>query len=72
MHLLTKDDSIGEAQATLLAAQTATFCGPSSLILEGDALTITLAINSPNLFAYCNFASIISYISLQFILVSIL
>lgn len=28
--MLTKDASIGEAQATVLAAQTATFCGPSS------------------------------------------
>lgn len=59
-RLSTTDAAIGEAQAALLAVQCAASFGVYSLILEGDAINIILAIQQPDLFQDWNFASIIS------------
>ena len=48
--IFTKDVALGEAQAALLAVHTAAFCGVYSLILEGDALNVVLAIQQTQLF----------------------
>jgi hypothetical protein len=42
--IFTKDVALGEAHAAFLAVQTAAACGCYSLILEGDALNVVLAI----------------------------
>jgi hypothetical protein len=62
-RLSTTDAAIGEAQAALLAIQSAASFGVYSLILEGDAINIILAIQNPDLFKDWNFASIISDIN---------
>jgi hypothetical protein len=49
-RLSTTDASIGEAQAALLASQIASSIVIYSLILEGDAINIILAIQQPDLF----------------------
>jgi hypothetical protein len=49
-RLPTADASIGEALATLLIAHLAASRGCNSLIVEGDAHAIILAINRPSLF----------------------
>jgi hypothetical protein len=64
-RLSTTDASIGEAQAALLASQIASSLGIYSLILEGDAINIILAIQQPDLFLDWNFASIISDIQVH-------
>lgn len=51
---------VGEAQAALLATQVAASNGIYSLLIEGDAINIILAIQQPDLLKHCNFASIIS------------
>jgi hypothetical protein len=48
--ILTKDVALGEVQATLLAVHTVASCSVYSLILEGDALNVVLAIQQPQLF----------------------
>jgi hypothetical protein len=48
--ILIKDVALGEAQVALLTIHTATSCGAYSLILEGDALNVGLAIQQPQLF----------------------
>ena len=48
-RLSTIDASIGEAQAALLASQIASSLGIYSLILEGDAINIILAIQQLDL-----------------------
>jgi hypothetical protein len=48
--ILTKDVALGEAQAALLAVHTAASCSVYSLIFEGDALNVVLAIQQPQLF----------------------
>jgi hypothetical protein len=62
--ILTKDVTLGEAQATLLAVHIAASCGAYSLILEGDALNVVLAIQQPQLFAGWNFSNVVSDIFL--------
>ncbi|GLT57767.1 hypothetical protein SLA2020_307160 [Shorea laevis] len=59
-RLSTTDSAIGEAQAALLACKTTTSLGIYSLLLEGDAINIILAIQQPSIFKFWNFASIIS------------
>lgn len=49
-HLSTTDAAINEAQAALLASQIASSLRISSLILEGDAINIILAILHLDLF----------------------
>jgi hypothetical protein len=55
----------GEAQAALLAIQFASSFGCHSLCLEGDSLTVILAINKVSLFTDWSFAPIIGDIHLQ-------
>jgi hypothetical protein len=62
--ILTKDVALGEAQVALLMVHTATSCGAYSLILEGDALNVVLAIQQPQLFEGWNFSNVVSDISL--------
>lgn len=45
--LFTKDAAIVEAQAALLAVHTVASC---SVLLEGDALNVVLAVQKPHLF----------------------
>jgi hypothetical protein len=47
-----------------LAVHTAASCGVYSLILEGDALNVVLAIQQPQLFEGWNFSNVVSDISL--------
>ena len=62
--ILTTDVALGEAQAALLAVYTAASCCVYSLILEGDALNVVLAIQQPWLFGGWNFSRVVSDISL--------
>jgi hypothetical protein len=62
--ILTKDVTLGEAQAALLAVHTAASCSAYSLTLEGDALNVVLAIQQPQLFEGWNFSNVVSDISL--------
>jgi hypothetical protein len=55
---------LGEAQAALLAVHTVASCGVYSLILEGDALNVVLAIQQPQLFEGMDFSNVVSNISL--------
>lgn len=64
LHATTKrfftiDTAVGEAQAGLLATQVATSSGIYSLLIEGDAINIILAIQQPDIFKDWNFAFII-------------
>jgi hypothetical protein len=65
LKLVGSDVLQGEATAALLASRLAVSTGVGSFDLEGDALLVLLAINSPAIFASWNFASIVSYISLE-------
>jgi hypothetical protein len=62
--LLLTDPLIGEASAALLASQLALSSGFDTLFLEGDALLVILAINTPSLFPSRNFSNIVSDIRL--------
>jgi hypothetical protein len=55
----------GEATTAPLASRQAVFMGVGSFDLEGDALPVLLAINSPAIFAFWNFVGIVSDISLE-------
>jgi hypothetical protein len=62
--LLLTDPLIGEASAALLASQLALSSGSDTLFLEGDALLVILAINTPSLSPSWNFSNIVSDIRL--------
>ena len=64
LKLSSTDALQGEAHATLLAAHLVAFSGFGSFLLEGDALLIIFAINSPSLFSSWTFANYISNIRL--------
>ena len=57
LKLVGSDILQGEATAALLASKLAVSTGFGSFELEGDALLVLLAINSPAIFASWNFAS---------------
>jgi Na+-transporting NADH:ubiquinone oxidoreductase subunit NqrE len=65
-RLSSTNAAIGKAQAALLAIQSAASLWAYSLILEGDAINIILAIQKPDLFKDWNFASIVSDINFFF------
>jgi hypothetical protein len=62
--LLLTDPLIGEASVALLASQLTLSSGFDTLFLEGDALLVILAINTPSLFPTWNFSNIVSDIRL--------
>jgi hypothetical protein len=49
------DIFVGEASATLLATRLTLSSGIDHFVLEGDALLVILAVNSPELFTLWNF-----------------
>jgi hypothetical protein len=55
---------MGEDVAALLTTRLAAVCGVTSFVLEGDALLVVLAINTPLIFSSWNFASFLSNINL--------
>jgi hypothetical protein len=62
--LSVMDTLQGEAHAALLASRLAIMSGFGNFSLEGDALLVILAINSPSLFSIWNISNIVSDISL--------
>jgi hypothetical protein len=58
------DVGMGEDVAALLTTRLAAACGVTSFVLEGDALLVVLAINTPLIFYSWNFASFLSNINL--------
>jgi hypothetical protein len=57
---------LGEATAPLLAARLALSLNLSSVILEGNSLTVTLALNHPNITQDWRIVSMVSYIITTF------
>jgi len=63
--LHSTDILVGVAYAILLASPLALSSGYDHFIIEGDALLVILAINSPELFSLSNFSNVVSDISLS-------
>jgi hypothetical protein len=59
------DILVGEASAALLTYRLALSLGYDHFIIEGDALLVILAINSPELFYLWNFSNVVSDINLS-------
>jgi hypothetical protein len=56
---------VGEPSAALLATQLALSFSIDHFVLEGNALLVILAVNSPELFTLWNFSNLVSDISLS-------
>jgi hypothetical protein len=64
-RLHSTDILVGEVSAALLTSQLALSLGYDHFIIEGDALLVILAINSPELFSLWNFSNVVSDINLS-------